>query len=212
MKKLTKEFLYRVFPNCNKKLVANLLPYLLEYLPYFGIDNNLKLCHFFAQAGHETDSFKTLTEYATGENYEGRSDLGNTEHGDGRRFKGRGIFQTTGRRNYTETGRKIAENPIFGHLRYDFADDEVLKNPELLASPMWAVASALIYWQERNLSALCVPDSEIVTIKRYRDGRFVNYDCSPLEAITRKINGGINGLADRKKFYERLQKELENEQ
>lgn len=56
----------------------------------FGISNNLRLAHFLSQCAHESGSFKWVFEFASGTAYEGRKDLGNTEPGDGVRFKGLG--------------------------------------------------------------------------------------------------------------------------
>lgn len=71
--------------------------------------------YILATAHHESDKFRTLEEYASGAAYEGRSSLGNTQKGDGVRFKGRGFVQITGRRNYTmwaqRLGIDLVENP-----------------------------------------------------------------------------------------------------
>src|SRR5262249_1498307 len=76
-----------------------------------------QLAYILATAEHETDSFQTLEEYASGDAYEGQvRRLGNTQAGDGHRFKGRGYVQLTGRRNYAlyaaTTGFELVKFPI----------------------------------------------------------------------------------------------------
>lgn len=75
-----------------------------------------QIAYVLATAEHESDRFATLEEYASGAAYEGRGDLGNTRPGDGRRFKGRGFVQLTGRNNYTayakRSGVKILDLPV----------------------------------------------------------------------------------------------------
>jgi len=78
--------------------------------------SNAQIAYVLATAEHESDSFKTLEEYSSGTQYEGRADLGNTRPGDGARFKGRGYVQLTGRLNYTRyseiSGLQLARLPI----------------------------------------------------------------------------------------------------
>lgn len=143
-----------------------------EHGKKYGIDTTPRLQAFLAQAAHETAGFATLEEYASGAAYEGRSDLGNTQTGDGVRFKGRGIFQITGRSNYKDVSRHI------------FGDDRLLDNPRLLEQPKNAAISAMYYWKSRNLSALA--------------------DKGDFEAITKRINGGLNGWKDRLSYYDKL--------
>jgi predicted chitinase len=112
-------------------------------LPKYGIDNYLRICAFFGNCGIETDYFKTTIEYASGTDYEGRKDLGNTRAGDGKRFKGRGLSQTTGRDNY-----EALQEAIGDELGID-----VVKNPELLAEIDVAVESACVFWRDHDLNS-----------------------------------------------------------
>ena len=124
----------------------------------------LRAAHFVAQLAHESDRFRALEEYASGSAYEGRKDLGNTEPGDGVRYKGRGVIQLTGRANYRQAGR---------YLGLDLE-----RQPDLAALPAVAYQTAAYYWLDRGINA-----------KADRDD---------VRAVTKLINGGTNGLKDRK--------------
>ena len=128
------------------------------------MDSPLRLAHFMAQLAHESGNFRYMEEIASGAAYEGRKDLGNTQPGDGKRYKGRGPIQLTGRANYRNYGRALG---------IDFEN-----HPEIVALPSIGVMVACRYWTSQKLNALA--------------------DADDVEAITRRINGGLNGLADRK--------------
>ncbi len=88
--------------------------------------------YFIGQLLHESMGFTRLVEVGSGEAYEGRTSLGNTEPGDGKRYKGRGLIQLTGRYNYRKYGRLI--------------DEDLEDNPQLAADPDIAVAVAISFW------------------------------------------------------------------
>lgn len=118
---------------------------------------------FVAQLAHESGEFRYVREIASGLAYEGRKDLGNDEEGDGRRYKGRGYLQITGKANYRECGAALGL--------------DLVAHPELLELPVLAARSAGWFWQSRKLNGLS------------------------LTACTRRINGGLNGLDQRRAYY-----------
>lgn len=177
------------------------------YADYFGIDTALETRHFIAQIAHESDQWNAYEEYASGSAYEGRKDLGNVQAGDGVKFKGRSPLQITGRKNYQEAGDELLSLPFLsGAEKALFQNDNVLAKPTLLADPKFGTLASLIFWTSKDLNTLCQPDDVKVSIKRYDGKKWYNYSCYPIEAITRKINGGINGLEERTNYYHALAK------
>ncbi|MET4634954.1 glycoside hydrolase family 19 protein [Kaistia defluvii] len=177
MNRITADDLRRLTPYADSSLLAGLAPLLVEILPDYGITTPLRLAHFLAQAAHETAGFKTLVEYGSTAYFDKRygpqtdvgKTLGNTQPGDGARFRGRGIFQCTGRFNYAKYGKLIGV--------------DLIANPGQAANVANSVRIACEYWKAKGLNALA--------------------DANNIEAITRKINGGTNGLKDRKAYLEK---------
>lgn len=101
-----------------------------------GIETMKQQCAFIATLLHETGGFRWLEEIASGDDYEGRRDLGNTQPGDGRRFKGRGFIQLTGRANYARAGKELAL--------------DLLQKPELAAEVDSAARIACWFWVTRG--------------------------------------------------------------
>ncbi len=139
----------------------------------FSIDTLLRQACFLAQIAHESGSLKYVVELASGADYEGRRDLGNTHEGDGVRFKGRGLLQITGRTN-TQTCLTALGRP-----ETDVA---------YLETPMGASRSAAWYWKWQGLNDIA--------------------DQGNFGTLTKKINGGYNGLDDRIKHYCRIRRVL----
>lgn len=137
------------------------------------IRSSLRMAHFVAQIAHESASFRFAEEIADGSAYEGRRDLGNTKPGDGKRFKGRGLIQLTGRANYHAYTKDNAASGV---------DYEA--KPQLVASdPFVGVDVACWFWNKHKLNNLA--------------------DRDDVKAITRTINGGFNGLDDRIEYLKR---------
>ena len=154
-----------------------MLPHIENAMRAANCINPLRAAHFLAQIGHESAGLRYMEEIADGSAYEGRADLGNTRPGDGRRFKGRGPIQLTGRANYQAFTRWARSA---GRTTHDFE-----ANPHLLSQPEWGFLAASYYWTvaRPNLNAQA--------------------DRDDLEAVTRSINGGLNGLADRRQRLQR---------
>lgn len=141
------------------------------------INNTNRAAMWAAQLGHECVGLSALEEYASGAAYEGDADLGNTQPGDGVRYKGRGAIMVTGRHNYRSLSRwahaeGLVPTPTF------FED-----NPEELQADKYAFTGAIWYW------TVARPDINALS------------DAGDLVQVTRRINGGTNGIQDRRVRY-----------
>ena len=175
---------------------AQHLPHLVAAMEEFGIDTLARQAAFLAQIGHESQYLIHTRELwgptSAQQRYERNRDapwpespeqaklqafavnrlaytLGNTEPGDGSRFRGRGLIQITGRANYAACGKALGV--------------DLLADPVQLERSPLAQRSAAWFWQSRNLN------------------RFA--DSGDFETLTRRINGGLNGYADRLRLWEK---------
>lgn len=141
------------------------------------INNLERAAQWAAQLGHESVGLRYMEEIADGSAYNGRADLGNTQPGDGPRFKGRGPIQLTGRNNYRAFTRWANAS---GHTGIDFEAE-----PHRLSEPHWGFLAASYYW----------------TVAR--PGINAAADQGYTLDVTRMINGGTNGIDDRRARYNR---------
>jgi len=173
---ITKEQLVAILPKSGKMADA-MLPALNDAMARYQINTRLRIAAFIAQVGHESGQFVWLKELGNNA-YLAKYDtgtlaarLGNTPEADGDGQKYR--------------GRGLIQ--ITGHDNYLacskglFGDDCLLATPELLEQPKYAALSAAWFWDSRKLNEFA--------------------DVSAFETITRRINGGVNGLAERVLFY-----------
>lgn len=134
----------------------------------FDITTPIRIASFLAQVGHETGSFRYTREIwgptAAQKRYEGRLDLGNTEPGDGSKYRGRGLIHITGRYNYAQVSKALGIDAV--------------NDPALLEKPAMAARSAAWWWHANGCNEIA--------------------DTGDFVSLTRRINGGTNGLADRR--------------
>ncbi len=172
---ITKDQLKAIMPRLPAEKADLYFPHLSAAMLEREINTPLREAAFLAQLAHESMELRYMEEIASGEAYEGRKDLGNVNPGDGKRYKGRGPIQLTGRTNYKKYG--------------DLLGLDLISNPEQTATPEVGFRIAGLFWQLKKLNALA--------------------DAEDFMEITRRINGGYNGLEDRKRYYEIAKRVLE---
>jgi predicted chitinase len=162
----------RAFPGLGTARAAELNSGLNTALRLASCTTVNRAAMFCAQVGEESISLTAPTELASGAEYEGRADLGNTHPGDGVRFKGRGFIQITGRSNYGQLSRWAHTKGLAPSATY-FVD-----HPTQLATEKYVWLGPIWYW----------------TVARSMN-HFA--DAKDIEGATRAVNGGLHGLADR---------------
>lgn len=207
-----KEILQKVFPNSTEENREKYAKALAFAMMRYNITKSNRIRAFLAQVGHESGQlsavvenlnysakalrsvfgkyFKTDAEaeqYARKPEaianvvYANRMGNGDTVSGDGWRYRGRGLIQLTGKANYDKATNEMYALP----MGVDFVDE-----PDLLATPEYATQSAAWFWESNGLNALA-------------DQLGGADDTEVFKAITKRINGGYNGLDDRLAMYER---------
>lgn len=197
---ITKEQLIKIMP-LSKRNAEKFLPYLNKYMDAFGINTPLRIAHFLGQIAVESAQLTAWVEnlnyseqgllnvfpkyftraivkaYArkpqkiASRVYANRLGNGSELSGDGWKYRGRGIIQITGKSNYKAYGDYLVKTGM---------NVDLLKNPELLETLPGLIKSGCWWWWSHGCNELADKDSVIL--------------------LTRKINGGSNGIAERTKF------------
>jgi predicted chitinase len=156
---------------CSESLIEDSeIKELNDCLKRFEINTVPRIRHFLAQISHESGGGRYKEEIADGSAYEGRKDLGNTQPGDGKKYKGAGYIQITGRVNYQRFANFIKDPKVMDGYKY------VAENYPMTSAGFW--------WFNAGLNKIC--------------------DTNPsVKAVTKIVNGGYNGLADRERYYQR---------
>lgn len=165
---MTPDQLRQIMPSSKKRADVFAGP-LTKACEKFEINTPQRLAMFIAQIAHESGQLLYVRELASGQAYEGRTSLGNTEKGDGVRYKGRGLIQITGRANYAKCQAALGI-PCVAH-------------PEMLETPENASLSAAWFWKSHGLNDIA--------------------DRGDFLQATKVINGGIYGLQERIKYWEK---------
>lgn len=145
---------------CNSKRpeIEKVFPALVASMERWYCTTPLRQAMYIAQTAHETMGYKYLREIASGEAYEGRKDLGNTEPGDGKRFPGRGLMMLTGRGLYTRCSEELY-----------WPRDLLVTKPELVEQPDYAANTAGWFYDFKQLNKLA-DASDIVGASRRING------------------------------------------
>lgn len=165
-----RKVLWAVTPHGKPEIVEGFAAALPSCIAYAAIDGVDAIAVFIGQCAEESAGFRTVVEYASGRAYEGRKDLGNTQNGDGVRYKGRGLIQLTGRANYAEFTADLASGIDY------------VAHPECVAQFPEAASAAAWYWKKRRIGEMIA------------SGPMIADKC---RIATKLVNGGYNGLSVR---------------
>lgn len=165
------DLLKACYPNSKAENRARYAVHLLDTAWAYSINRPLRLSHWLAQLGHESGELKYSEEIASGRAYEWRKDLGNTKAGDGVKHKGYGPIQITGKYDQTKYFKYIGK-------------PELINTPSVIATnPAMGADAAGWYWvYGKTVDLNRIADKDNVTL------------------ITKLVNGGYNGLDDRKRL------------
>ena len=166
-------------PNFKGHTFEQIFLYILKYAEEFDINTPLRWSHFLAQIAHESAELRYSEEIASGKAY----DTGKLAVRLGNTPQADGDGQKY-------KGRGLIQ--ITGRANYEAYKKccgfDVVTKPQLLAQPVGAIRSAMWFWKSKGLNELADRDEFTV--------------------ITKRINGGTNGIEDRRKYLARAKRVL----
>jgi len=175
---ITQSQLQKIMPNARNQ-AGVFISALNTAMARSNINTPKRIAAFLAQVGHESGQLHYVRELG-GDQYLSKYDtgtlaarLGNTPMPDGDGQRYRG------RGLIQITGQHNYQQCSLGL----FGDERLLQLPELLEQPQWAAESAAWFWGQNGLNELA--------------------DRDQFNSITRRINGGLNGLQDRLQLWVR---------
>lgn len=175
---LTREQLLQIMPQA-KSRADKYLVFINRYSGEFGITTALRMSHWLAQVAHESAELRYTKEIASGAAYD-----------TGKKATALGNTPEADGDGQKYKGRGLLQ--LTGKANYEaykkYCGFDVVAKPELLEQPLGATRSAMWYWWKKGLNAIADKDD--------------------INAVTKKINGGYNGLESRKKYLERAKKAL----
>lgn len=205
----------RIMPKAKNDNVQQFVKVFNQYSDAFGLTTKTRVCHFLGQVAWESGELSSVVEnlnysldgllktfpkyfktrfdaaaYArkpvqiANKVYANRMGNGSEQSGDGWRYRGRGLIQLTGKNNY-----KAYQNS-------GLCNGNLVEHPEWLAQYPGALKSAMWFWMANNLNEIADKD----------DGSKIKGD-EIVKQITKRINGGYNGLAQRG-YYTRVAKKV----
>ena len=212
---ITQQQIRRAVPEVSNKLLDQFVASLNMWSEPFKINTPQRMAHYLTQVIFESGYLKSVEEnmnysaerllqvfpeyfkskeeaasYArnpmkiANRVYANRMGNGNEASGDGWRYHGRGFIMLTGKSNY------------YQFSKYDLCTKDVVVNPESVAEfPLNQVAS-MWFWERNNINAIADLD----------DGKAIGEDL--VTRITKIVNGGTNGLAQRKYIYRKIRRDF----
>jgi len=178
---ITPQQLLQILPNAGPK-AGVFAPVLNAAMGKFGIVTPARQAAFIAQVGHESGQLRYVRELGN-DKYLSKYDTGTLAARLGNTPAADGDGQKY-------CGRGLIQ--ITGRANYKACGEalglDLLNHPELLEQPQHAAASAAWFWHSRGLNSRA--------------------DLGDIAGITRKINGGSNGIAERVALWERARQVL----